>query len=112
MRVIAIILARGGSKGVPRKNLIKINNIPLLSYTIRQCKDAGIKEIYTSSNDQEILEVAQEEGSNLVFRPNELSSDFSTSTTPASYPYTTSLLNLNFYMSSDFQLSSASSSSS
>ena len=79
MRVIAIILARGGSKGVPRKNLIKINNIPLLSYTIRQCKDAGIKEIYTSSNDQEILEVAQEEGSNLVFRPNELSSDFSTS---------------------------------
>ena len=66
-------------KRCSKKESNKINNIPLLSYTIRQCKDAGIQEIYTSSNDQEILEVAQEEGSNLVFRPNELSSDFSTS---------------------------------
>ena len=79
MRFIAILLARGGSKGIPRKNLIKINNIPLISYTIRQCLRAGINEIYTSSEDLEIQEVAKKEGSKIIIRPDDLSCDFSTS---------------------------------
>lgn len=79
MKFIAILLARGGSKGIPRKNLFKINNIPLISYTIRQCFRAGINEIYTSSDDEEILQVAKKEGSKLIIRPNDLACDLSTS---------------------------------
>jgi len=79
MKFIAVILARGGSKGIPRKNLIKINNIPLISFTIRQCINSGIKEIYTSSDDDEILEVAKKEGSKLIKRPENISCDQSSS---------------------------------
>ena len=79
MKIVAIILARGGSKGIPRKNLIKINSIPLISYTIRQCIRANINEIYTSSDDKEILELARNEGSKIIVRPDKIACDLSTS---------------------------------
>ena len=79
MKIIAIILARGGSKGIPRKNLLRLNNIPLISYTIRQCLNSGIDEIYTSSEDEEILELAKKEGSKLIVRPDQIACDKSTS---------------------------------
>ncbi len=77
--IYAIILARGGSKGIPKKNIIKINGKPLIQYTIEQCIDAGIKEIYTSSDDKEILDLAESIGSKLIYRPYEFSSDNATS---------------------------------
>ena len=43
MKIHAIILAWGGSKGIPNKNKIPINGKPLISYTINQCIEAGIK---------------------------------------------------------------------
>ena len=41
MRVLGVILARGGSKGIPKKNIFKINGHPLISYTIEAAK-AGL----------------------------------------------------------------------
>ena len=55
MKIVAIILARGGSVD-SRKNIKLINNLPLIAYTIKQCL-SGISEIYTSSDDKEILEL-------------------------------------------------------
>ena len=79
MKFVAIILARGGSKGIPHKNIININGKPLLNYSIEQCINAGIKEIYTSSDDEKILQVAKDAGSNIILRPNNISGDLATS---------------------------------
>ena len=79
MKIIAIILARGGSKGIPKKNIKLINDIPLIAYTIKQCFLAGIKEIYTSSDDHQILSIAKSYGSKEILRPSELASSTSTS---------------------------------
>ena len=77
--IYAIILARGGSKGIPRKNIIPINGKPLIQYTIEQCIESGIDEIYTSSDDKEILDLAETLGSKLIYRPHEFSNDNATS---------------------------------
>ncbi len=77
--IYAIILARGGSKGIPRKNIINLNGKPLIQYTIEQCIESGIKNIYTSSDDQEILELAKSLGSKIIFRPAKFSNDSATS---------------------------------
>ena len=69
MKIIAIILARGGSVGVPMKNIYPINGLPLISYTIQQCFDAGIDQIYTSSDSDEILDMASFYGSKIIKRP-------------------------------------------
>lgn len=77
--IYAIVLARGGSKGIPKKNILKFNGKPLIQYTIEQCINSGIKKIYTSSDDNEILSLASSLGSNIIHRPEEFSSDNSTS---------------------------------
>lgn len=79
MKIIAIIIARGGSKGIPRKNIRNINGIPLINYTIKQCFKSGINEVFTSSDDDAILQIAENEGSNIIKRPIEISRDSSTS---------------------------------
>ena len=79
MKIVAIILARGGSVGIPRKNIKLINNLPLIAYTIKQCLSAGISEIYTSSDDKEILEIAKLFGSKTILRPSALADANSTS---------------------------------
>ena len=79
MRFFSIILARGGSKSIPKKNLIKVNHQPLIAYTIKQCIQAGINDIYTSSDSQEILDIAESYGSKPLLRPDEISTDKCTS---------------------------------
>ena len=73
MEIHAIILARGGSKGIPNKNIIPINGKPLISYTIKQCLEAGIKSIYTSSDSKDILEIARSYNSDTILRPDKFS---------------------------------------
>ena len=79
MKIVAILLARGGSVGIPRKNIKLINNLPLIAYTIKQCLKAGISEIYTSSDDKEILDIAENYGSKTILRPSNISKSNSTS---------------------------------
>jgi CMP-N,N'-diacetyllegionaminic acid synthase len=76
MSTVAIIPARGGSKGILRKNLISIAGCPLVVWSIRQALAArAIDSVWVSSEDKEILDVAARYGANTIPRPAELSSD-------------------------------------
>lgn len=76
MKSISIILARGGSKGLPKKNILKINNKPLISYTIEaSTKSKYINKTIVSSDCQEILNISKEAGVEIHKRSDELSGD-------------------------------------
>jgi len=77
---LAIIPARGGSKRLPRKNILDLNGKPLITWSI----EAGLKSKYidkvtVSSDDDEILNISKKYGANIVKRPDELASDTATS---------------------------------
>lgn len=75
--VLAIIPARGGSKGVPRKNIREVAGKPLIAWTIESArKSKYIDRLILSSDDAEIIAVAREWGCDVPFvRPAELSQD-------------------------------------
>lgn len=77
MKILAIIPARGGSKGVPRKNIKPINNIPLIAYSIGSAQKAGefLDRIVVSTEDAEIKSVAQKWGAEVIDRPQEYAED-------------------------------------
>nr|WP_300840671.1 acylneuraminate cytidylyltransferase family protein [uncultured Acetatifactor sp.] len=87
-KILAIIPARGGSKGIPHKNIIDLCGRPLISYTI----EAAIRSKYidytiVSTDDEEIAKVSKEYGAEIPFlRPAELATD--TSKTIESVIYT------------------------
>lgn len=78
--IIAIILARGGSKGIPGKNIIDFCGKPLIVWTIEQLKQSrGINSIWVSSDSEKILSVSKACGAEIIHRPAEISSDTATS---------------------------------
>ncbi|MGD7787933.1 cytidylyltransferase domain-containing protein [Propionibacteriaceae bacterium Y1700] len=80
MATVAIIPARGGSKGVPGKNLRPIGGIPLVGRAVRACRAARmIDHIYVSTDDQAIAEAAQQAGARVITRPADLAGDLATS---------------------------------
>lgn len=79
MRVLAIIPARGGSKGVPRKNIRLLAGKPLLAYTIDAAREAGcLDRIAVSTEDAEISDVAVSLGAESFDRPLALADDNAT----------------------------------
>ncbi len=79
-RTIAIILARGGSKGIPNKNLLDFVGKPLLAWTILQALAAkAVDATFVSSDSPAILDVAAQYGASPIRRPDELSTDTETS---------------------------------
>lgn len=78
-KVVSLILARGGSKTIPRKNVEKINGHPLIYYTIEESKKSNVDETWLSTEDKEIKELALSYGINVIDRPEELASDISSS---------------------------------
>jgi CMP-N,N'-diacetyllegionaminic acid synthase len=77
--IVAIIPARGGSKGIPKKNLIDFCGKPLVSWTIEQSLDVKtISTVWVSSDSQQILDVGKRLGANTILRPKSLSSDSAT----------------------------------
>ncbi|HBW34975.1 cytidylyltransferase domain-containing protein [Desulfosporosinus sp. BICA1-9] len=76
-RIIAIIPARSGSKGLPDKNIRILNGKPLIAYSIIQAQEAGIfDEIFLSTDSQEYASIAIQYGANVPFlRSDELASD-------------------------------------
>lgn len=76
-KILAIIPARGGSKGVPRKNLRELAGKPLIAWTIEEAKKSRhIERVILSSEDDEIIEVAKQYGCEVPFkRPIELAQD-------------------------------------
>lgn len=76
MEILSIIPARGGSKGITRKNLKPILNKPLVAYTIEaSLKSKYITRTIVSSEDSEILKVSKEYGAQTITRPDELAQD-------------------------------------
>ncbi|WP_232531647.1 acylneuraminate cytidylyltransferase [Microbacterium halophytorum] len=76
---VAIIPARGGSVGVPRKNVARVGGIPLVARAVRAAHAAGIARAVVSTDDDEIAAVASEWGAEVVRRPAELASGTATS---------------------------------
>lgn len=76
MEAIAIIPARGGSKGVPRKNVRPLCGKPLIVWSIESAQAAkSISRVVVSTDDPEIAVVSQRAGAEVVWRPAELSGD-------------------------------------
>lgn len=81
---IAIIPARGGSKGIPHKNIYAINEKPLIAYSIEVAIEAQRKgyldKVIVSTDDEEIAEISRQFGADVPFlRPKELATDKSKS---------------------------------
>jgi len=78
--IVAVIPARGGSKGIPNKNIVSIYGHPLISWSIHQAiSSKKISSVWVTSDDQKILEIAKQYGSNIIERPPELAKDTSSS---------------------------------
>ncbi|MEU8356505.1 N-acetylneuraminate synthase family protein [Nonomuraea sp. NPDC048882] len=74
MRVLAVVPARGGSAGVPLKNLALVGGVPLVTRAVRACRRAElIDEVVVSTDHDGIAETAREAGALVVERPAELS---------------------------------------
>jgi len=78
--ILAIIPARGGSKGIHRKNVIDFCGKPLLAWSILQAQASKlITNVFVTSDDKEILEITKQFCAQPILRPTELSTDSSTS---------------------------------
>ena len=76
MKILSIIPARGGSKGIPKKNLAILNKKPLLHYTINaSVKSNLIDRTVVSTDDKEIADFAKKYDVQIIKRPKKLSSD-------------------------------------
>ena len=75
-KILCILQVRGGSKGVPKKNIREVNGKPLMTWTIESAKKSRVFDsIWVSSDSDEILEVGRKEDVNTMKRPDELSGD-------------------------------------
>lgn len=95
MSVLAIIPARGGSKGISRKNIRSLAGKPLIGWSIDEAKQAScINRIVVSTEDEEIASVAREFGADVPFmRPAELAAD----DTPGMAPVLHAISQLPYY---------------
>jgi CMP-N-acetylneuraminic acid synthetase len=79
MKVLGLIPARGGSKGIPRKNVATLGGRPLIAWTIDAAlRAAGLGRVVVSTDDDEVANAAAEAGAEVPFRrPTELAADSS-----------------------------------
>ncbi len=75
MNIVCVIPVRGGSKGVPRKNLLPVGGKPLVVWTIEQALAVPGLRVLVSTEDAEIAAVARAAGAEVVDRPAELAED-------------------------------------
>jgi len=81
LKILGLIVARGGSKGIPGKNSKMLGGKPLINYTIASAKESRLlDEVIVSSDDHKIIELAKDEGIAVPFvRPKELATDTTSS---------------------------------
>ena len=76
MKILSIIPARGGSKGIKLKNLIKLNNIPLITYTIKaSINSKKISRTIVSTDHKNIENIAKKNGAEVIQRPTKLATN-------------------------------------
>lgn len=79
-RVVAVIPARGGSKGVPAKNLAAVGGVPLVVRAVRECRAARlVTDVLVSTDDAGIAAAARGAGAEVVQRPSDIAGDTATS---------------------------------
>ncbi|MEU0003034.1 acylneuraminate cytidylyltransferase [Streptomyces sp. NPDC006314] len=79
-RVLAVIPARGGSKGVPAKNLAPVGGVPLVARAVRECRATRlVTDVVVSTDDHAIAAAAREAGAEVVLRPAAIAGDTATS---------------------------------
>jgi CMP-N,N'-diacetyllegionaminic acid synthase len=79
-KVVAIIPARGGSKGVPNKNIMDFCGKPLIAWTIENCSQSKyVDEVWVSSDSKEILDISKKYGAKIIQRPDGISGDLASS---------------------------------
>jgi CMP-N,N'-diacetyllegionaminic acid synthase len=81
MRTLGVVPARGGSKGIPRKNIKLLRGKPLIAYTLEAAKASGLSRCVVSTDDPEIAAVSRGMGAEVLMRPAHLAED-STPTLP------------------------------
>ena len=90
MKILGVIPARGGSKGIIKKNIKALNGKPLLNYTIEAALPSFLTKLVVSSEDEAILKMATELGLETPFiRPDELATDEAKSIDVAKHALTT-----------------------
>jgi len=79
-KIVAIITARGGSKGLPRKNVLDLNGKPLIAHTIDAAINSKVFEkVIVTTDDKEIKNVSLQYGVEVIDRPKELATDTASS---------------------------------
>ncbi len=78
--IVCIIPARGGSKGISKKNISPFVGKPLITWSIQQALNTKeIGQVFVTTDDEEIAKVASYDGANIIKRPENLASDIATS---------------------------------
>lgn len=75
MKILGVIPARGGSKGIPKKNIKLLNGKPLIAYTIEAALTSHLDRVVVSTDCEEIAKVAKEYGAEVMMRPAHLAED-------------------------------------
>ncbi|MFT4296844.1 MAG: NTP transferase domain-containing protein, partial [Micropruina sp.] len=77
--MLVVIPARGGSKGVPGKNLAAVGGVPLVARAVRAALDSGADAVTVSTDDDAIAAVAEAAAARVTRRPAELAGDAASS---------------------------------
>ena len=72
MKIVSLIPARGGSKGIPLKNIINLDGRPLISYAIMESLNSNVDETWVSTDSVEIADVSEKYGAKVLMRPSHL----------------------------------------
>jgi CMP-N,N'-diacetyllegionaminic acid synthase len=89
-QIIAIIPARGGSKGIPHKNIIDFCGKPLIAWSIEDALNSKyIKKVFVSTDDKDIASVAEKYGAQVIWRPAEFATDTATSESVLKHAFST-----------------------
>lgn len=98
MEIIAIIPARGGSKGIPQKNIHPLAGKPLIAYSIEQALlSRHITRVVVSTDDPQIGSVAVQHGAEVIWRPEEISGDTASSESALLYTLNTLAENEDYH---------------
>jgi N-acylneuraminate cytidylyltransferase len=77
-KVIGFIPARGGSRGIPLKNIQMCGGYPLVAHSILALKAAGVTQVYVSTDHEKIAEISKRYGASVIDRPRRISTSIST----------------------------------
>ena len=76
MNTIGVITARGGSKGIPKKNIKPLLGKPLIYYTIAEAKKSkSLTRLFVSTDDEKIAKISREYGVEVIMRPAKFATD-------------------------------------